>query len=499
MATSRLHRSSTVESYTEAFDLFGVANYLNAVSIVVLVLVWTRAVPRSAVVVWVAASVVVGVLQLAVPTGLLTGEIDELRTVQLLGEEFVVHVASRSAWRPLLDVWLVASLGLMVYALARGLRRGHRAESLIVSTAMVIGPAFGVWDNFVDLGDVDTPYLAPLGLVIISIGGATYLADRNARAEQRLHDQSVQLEETVIARTAALIDSKHRLEAELDRQRRSSRNLADLAEQFETTNALVGTDLDAVHASMGEMVERLGTIMSASAVDLRIDKGEFARVVPRALEWRAPDLPAGTGSDAPSAAEPIRIGREQIGELRAWSGGRTATTQEELRYMDLAAEHLSGLLQRLELVGQIADSAVEVERRRIAMDIHDSVTQRLYSVSFLADAIAHLAEDDPAAVVEPVTRMRELVLLSISELRSLLFELRPSAFEDVELAELLGQLADSVSSSSTLDVVTEAQAGCPSRPMSRSGCTGSHRRRSATQPVTAAPTTSAFASCKPAI
>ena len=99
----------------------------------------------------------------------------------------------------------------------------------------------------------------------------------------------------------------------------------------------------------------------------------------------------------PDLTEPIRIEMRTIGELRAWAVAGSDPAFADPEYLTLVAEHLAGLFHRLELVRGATATAVEDERRRIAMDVHDSVTQRMYSVSFLADALVHLAGDDPSA------------------------------------------------------------------------------------------------------
>ncbi len=458
-ATIHLHRSATMSAYEDAVKVYGIVLFVTLISIVVVIAVWTGTISRWAMTIWAVATVPIGILQLWLPNGLLAGDIDELRSVQLFGEQFVVNVATSSPWRPVLDVYLFATLGMLIVALARGYRLGHRRSAAVVSLGFLIGLGFATWDTFVDWGRVNTPYLAPFGLLAALVGGAIYLAERSVRTDRRLAEQTFRLEETVVDRTAALRKSNHELEAQLARQRRSARTLAVLAQEFEASNALVDPDPAAVATLLDQLLGQLGAVLLATSVELRIDDNRYAELLPRSSLWRASDSPDdGTGHGGTTdLCAPIEIGSLRIGELVARSVPEHKPTSGESSYVELTAEHLAGLFQRLELVERVAESAVEGERQRIAMDLHDSVTQRMYSIAFLADAAVHLAEEDPANVGEPVRRVRELVLSSLAELRALLVELRPAAFESEDLAGLISQLAESVASRSEQSV--DAQVG----------------------------------------
>ena len=444
LTTVRLHKASSVADYNEVFTWFGFANLITLIALFILVAVWTASVPRWAIFTWAFATALIGSLLIASGDGLLTGEIYQLRTVTLAGEDFVVHVSRASAWRPVLDVYLVSSLILIVLALVRGYRSGHRANATVVSGALIVSLAVGGWDSLVDAGQVDTPYLAPFGVLIATLGGAAYLAERTVRVDQRLKDQTALLEELVSDRSAALTESNRRLQDQLEQQRRSAIDVALLARALETSNALVRSSSTDVEASITALLDLLTTILPAAKVELHLDS-QTRGTTGSGSNWSSLGSGAGPTDSAPDRIEPIRIEARDVGELRAWTLPEANPDRGDSQYLTLAAEHLSGLFHRLELIRSLTNSAVEQERRRIAMDLHDSVTQRMYSVSFLADALVHLAEDDPGAVAETAIRVRELVLSSLAELRALLFELQPQALDELGLEILIAQLVDSAS------------------------------------------------------
>ena len=87
--------------------------------------------------------------------------------------------------------------------------------------------------------------------------------------------------------------------------------------------------------------------------------------------------------------------------------------------------------------------AQELERRRLAGDIHDGISQRLVTLSYRLDA-ASRAVDDPAAVAEQLGKARELVDLTLQEARAAIGGLRPPVLDDLGLAGGLASLARSI-------------------------------------------------------
>jgi signal transduction histidine kinase len=69
--------------------------------------------------------------------------------------------------------------------------------------------------------------------------------------------------------------------------------------------------------------------------------------------------------------------------------------------------------------------AVLQERQRLARELHDSVTQLIFSTTLIAQSIASAWKRDPAEGQKRVDRLLELSQTSLREMRALLFELRP--------------------------------------------------------------------------
>jgi PAS domain S-box-containing protein len=91
-----------------------------------------------------------------------------------------------------------------------------------------------------------------------------------------------------------------------------------------------------------------------------------------------------------------------------------------------------------------AQAALE-ERQRLARELHDSVTQSLYSLTLLAEASRRTAAaGDVEKVVGNIARLGETAQQALKEMRLLVYELRPLALEQSGLAEALQHRLDAV-------------------------------------------------------
>ena len=86
---------------------------------------------------------------------------------------------------------------------------------------------------------------------------------------------------------------------------------------------------------------------------------------------------------------------------------------------------------------QAADLASARERARLAQELHDSVTQALFSMTLTTRSVELLMERDPAAARQMLGELRELEREALAEMRALIFELRPANLEQDGLVQAL--------------------------------------------------------------
>lgn len=111
-------------------------------------------------------------------------------------------------------------------------------------------------------------------------------------------------------------------------------------------------------------------------------------------------------------------------EVRDW-------TEDDLRLFETTAAQLATMMenrrQQALLFERGQELAVLEERRRLARDLHDSVTQLLFSMTLIAQSIAPAWQRDHAEGQHRVNRLLELSTSALAEMRALLVELQPPA------------------------------------------------------------------------
>ncbi len=84
------------------------------------------------------------------------------------------------------------------------------------------------------------------------------------------------------------------------------------------------------------------------------------------------------------------------------------------------------------------------ERNRLARDLHDSVTQVLFSANLTAEVLPQIWRRDPETGLKSLDNLRLLTRGALAEMRTLLLELRPSALIKTPLGDLLAQLTEAI-------------------------------------------------------
>ena len=130
------------------------------------------------------------------------------------------------------------------------------------------------------------------------------------------------------------------------------------------------------------------------------------------------------------------------------------------------AAHAAVVIENARLFEASRERSVAEERSRLARDLHDALTQRLFSLNLTLEAAAATAAGaDPAPTLEAIHQARALVDASLAELRTLIFELRPPALDTDGLAGALRKHAELLSRAHGLPVtVTDLRPPGARRP-----------------------------------
>ena len=105
-----------------------------------------------------------------------------------------------------------------------------------------------------------------------------------------------------------------------------------------------------------------------------------------------------------------------------------------------------------QLLAQAQETAIAEERGHIARDLHDVVTQILFSINLIAISLPRLWKRDPAAAERSTNELQRLTRGALAEMRILLRELRPHTIAEADLGLLLTQLSHSISARHDIEV-----------------------------------------------
>jgi len=134
-------------------------------------------------------------------------------------------------------------------------------------------------------------------------------------------------------------------------------------------------------------------------------------------------------------------------------------TAHDVSLAETIAGDIAAAVENTRLLEQARAVAVAEERSRLARDLHDAVTQTIYSATLIAEALPQVWARNPAEGQRNLVKLRQLVRGALAEMRTLLFELRPTALEAASLSTLLRHLGDAFTGRTRIPVEVAAGAG----------------------------------------
>jgi signal transduction histidine kinase len=100
---------------------------------------------------------------------------------------------------------------------------------------------------------------------------------------------------------------------------------------------------------------------------------------------------------------------------------------------------------QLQLLVQAQEQATETERSRLARELHDVVTQLLFSINLVAGSLPKLWKKDPGMAERSTLELQRLTRGALAEMRTLLRELRPHTIASTDLDQLIIHLSEGLS------------------------------------------------------
>jgi signal transduction histidine kinase len=135
---------------------------------------------------------------------------------------------------------------------------------------------------------------------------------------------------------------------------------------------------------------------------------------------------------------PIVARGEVIGSLYLTDKeGEPEFSAADQRLIELLAAHAAIAIENARLHERSRELNIVEERNRLARELHDSVTQRLFGVALAAESASTLLARDREGAAAELRRVSELARGAMEELRAVVFELRPGSLEAEGLATVL--------------------------------------------------------------
>ncbi|MBN1119626.1 MAG: GAF domain-containing protein [Anaerolineae bacterium] len=318
---------------------------------------------------------------------------------------------------------------------------------------------------------------------------------RAQEALRRAHDE---LEIRVEERTAELVMANERLKREVEERKQAEaaeREQRTLAEALRDTAAAVSSTLDLNEVSK-RILANVGQVMPHdSASIMYIDEEGMAQVVHlqgrtppenaevlkklrfpvdetpnlrRVIDSREPYIIADTreydGWVSHPAHDWIRsnisiplISEDVIiGFLNLDSTEPNFFDQVQAERLRTFADQAAIAIRNARLYEQAQELAVIEERQRLARDLHDAVSQTLWSASLLTDTLPALYEANPNEGQHTLGELQGLIRGALAEMRTLLLELRPETLIEKDLESLIRQLINSLVGRTGIEAVLES-------------------------------------------
>jgi signal transduction histidine kinase len=299
-----------------------------------------------------------------------------------------------------------------------------RAGGYVIGVLCVHSPHLGRFTY----EDVDL-----LEAVASQVGGPIASA-RLYAALQRRNDQLTVL--NAVARTAAATLELERLVADVT---------AEIQQGFRYDNVqLFLLDEDGQYlrlaAQAGEILSECGGLPHSLSEGLIGKAARLGRTVLVDDVHDDPDYVESPRSQTRSElCVPVQAASRVLGVLNLESGRLGAFTEGDVAALETAADVLAGAIENVRLYRRAQEAAVLEERTRLARDLHDSVTQQLFSIALTAQAARAQLEKRTDRAATQIERLQETAAAALAEMRGLIFQLRPPAALERGLVPALQQ------------------------------------------------------------
>jgi two-component system nitrate/nitrite sensor histidine kinase NarX len=160
-------------------------------------------------------------------------------------------------------------------------------------------------------------------------------------------------------------------------------------------------------------------------------------------------------------AVPLMTKDKVIGVLNVESDRLSGFDKSDVAVLGSLANQAAVAIENARLYARAQQVAAVEERQRIARDLHDAVTQTLFSSTLIAEVLPRLWERNHEEGIRRLEELRQLTRGALAEMRTLLVELMPAALADADLPDLMRQLSEATTGRARVPVRLEVDGHRP--------------------------------------
>jgi nitrate/nitrite-specific signal transduction histidine kinase len=139
---------------------------------------------------------------------------------------------------------------------------------------------------------------------------------------------------------------------------------------------------------------------------------------------------------------PLSMKGRNLGSFLLGKRERSSLSPDERSLLSSIGQQIGVAMENARLYEQAQQTAITGERHRLARELHDAVTQTLFSANLIADVIPRIWKRNPEEGLQNLEELRQLTRGALAEMRTLLLEMRPESLDRSDLKSLLTQLAE---------------------------------------------------------
>ncbi len=159
-------------------------------------------------------------------------------------------------------------------------------------------------------------------------------------------------------------------------------------------------------------------------------------------------------------AIPLMAKGRLVGSLNLSTNQSRTYPPEQIALLKTIGQQIGVAVENAYLYEQAEQTAIAAERSRLARELHDAVTQTLFSANLIADVIPRIWKRDPEEGMKNLEELRQLTRGALAEMRTLLLEMRPESLERADIKSLLTQLVDAFIGRVRVPVSVDIQGEC---------------------------------------